>query len=102
MRGPLQAGGAPPRCVSVASSRESELNASGRFDPTDDPARFVEADAIVICVPTPLGSAREPDLSFVVRSAEAIAARLRPGQLVVLESTTYPGTTRQVVQPILA
>jgi UDP-N-acetyl-D-glucosamine dehydrogenase len=73
----------------------------GPFAATDDFGRLGEADAIVICVPTPLTEAREPDLAFVVRSAEAIAARLRPGQLVVLESTSYPGTTRGIVQPIL-
>ncbi len=71
------------------------------FEPTDRFDRLAEADAVIVCVPTPLTEAREPDLSYVVRSAEAIAARLRPGQLVVLESTTYPGTTRDVVQPIL-
>jgi len=71
------------------------------FDATNDFARLDEPDAILICVPTPLTETREPDLTYVVNSAKAIAARLRPGQLVVLESTTYPGTTRQVVQPIL-
>jgi UDP-N-acetyl-D-glucosamine dehydrogenase len=71
------------------------------FDATTDFARLDEPDAILICVPTPLTETREPDLTYVVNSAKAIAARLRPGQLVVLESTTYPGTTRQVVQPIL-
>jgi UDP-N-acetyl-D-glucosamine dehydrogenase len=71
------------------------------FDATSQFARLDEPDAILICVPTPLTEAREPDLTYVVNSAQAIAARLRPGQLVVLESTTYPGTTRQVVQPIL-
>src|SRR5262249_46402540 len=60
-----------------------------------------EADAILICVPTPLTDAREPDLTYVVRSAESIAANLRSGQLVILESTTYPGTTREVIQPLL-
>jgi UDP-N-acetyl-D-glucosamine dehydrogenase len=73
----------------------------GSFAATDDFGRLGEADAIVICVPTPLTEAREPDLGSVIRSTEAIAARLRPGQLVVLESTSYPGTTRGTVQPIL-
>jgi len=73
----------------------------GGFEATDRFERLREADAILICVPTPLTEAREPDLNFVTNSVEAIAARLRPGQLVVLESTTYPGTTRQVVLPIL-
>ena len=71
------------------------------FQATCDFNRLAEADAILICVPTPLTNARDPDLSYVVRSAEAIAARLRPGQLIVLESTTYPTTTRDVVLPIL-
>lgn len=71
------------------------------FEATDRFERLDEPDAIIICVPTPLTDAREPDLRFVVASVEAVAARLRPGQLVVLESTTYPGTTRQVVLPIL-
>jgi UDP-N-acetyl-D-glucosamine dehydrogenase len=60
-----------------------------------------ELDAVVICVPTPFNPNREPDLSFVRAATEALAARLRAGQLVVLESTTYPGTTEEVVQPIL-
>jgi UDP-N-acetyl-D-glucosamine dehydrogenase len=77
------------------------LVSEGRFRPTADFARLAEPDALVICVPTPLTKHRDPDLSFVAGTAESIAARLRPGQLVVLESTTYPGTTREVVQPIL-
>lgn len=75
--------------------------ASGRLTATTDFARLAEADAIVICVPTPLTAHREPDLSFVESTARAIAAVLRPGQLVVLESTTWPGTTDEVVRPIL-
>lgn len=63
--------------------------------------RLNEADVLLICVPTPLGASREPDLSYVVSTTEAIGAALRPGQLVVLESTTYPGTTRGVMLPIL-
>jgi UDP-N-acetyl-D-glucosamine dehydrogenase len=77
------------------------MRQGGRFDATDDFSRLDGPDAIIICVPTPLTESREPDLSFVVASARAVAARLRPGQLVVLESTTYPGTTRGVVLPIL-
>ncbi len=72
-----------------------------RFQATDRFERLREADAIIICVPTPLTESREPDLSFVVKTAQTIAASLRPGQVVILESTTYPGTTRQVVLPIL-
>ncbi len=73
-----------------------------RFDATSDLSRLGEADAVIICVPTPLGTHMEPDLSYVEKTADAIAAALRPGQLVVLESTTYPGTTREVVLPRLA
>jgi UDP-N-acetyl-D-glucosamine dehydrogenase len=75
--------------------------AEGRFEPTDDLTRLSEPDALLICVPTPLNDTRDPDLSFVATTAEQIARVLRPGQLVVLESTTYPGTTRDVVLPIL-
>jgi UDP-N-acetyl-D-glucosamine dehydrogenase len=71
------------------------------FDATDDFLRLDEPDVTIICVPTPLTETREPDLTYVIKASRAIAARLRPGQLVILESTTYPGTTRQVVLPIL-
>jgi UDP-N-acetyl-D-glucosamine dehydrogenase len=84
----------------IPSEAVHEMRGQG-FEATDRFDRLDEADAVLICVPTPLTESREPDLTFVVNSAKSIAARLRPGQLVVLESTTYPGTTRQVVQPIL-
>lgn len=71
------------------------------FSATADFQRLGEADAILICVPTPLTEAREPDLTYVVNSVQAVARSLRPGQLVVLESTTYPRTTRDVVLPLL-
>ncbi len=77
------------------------LNA-GQFEATCDQARMSEADALLICVPTPLSESRDPDLQYVEGTARAIAATLRPGQLVVLESTTYPTTTRNVVLPLLA
>ncbi len=73
----------------------------GRFDATADFSRLAEPDAILICVPTPLTPQREPDLSYIENTADAIGAVIRPGQLVVLESTTYPGTTEEVVQPRL-
>ncbi len=73
----------------------------GRFVPTADMRRLAEADALLICVPTPLNDSRDPDLSYIENTAEQIAAVLRPEQLVVLESTTYPGTTKDVVLPIL-
>jgi UDP-N-acetyl-D-glucosamine dehydrogenase len=72
-----------------------------RFEPTADMARLGEADALLICVPTPLSESRDPDLTYVENTARSIGAALRPGQLVVLESTTYPSTTRDVVLPIL-
>ncbi|MGN6507772.1 MAG: nucleotide sugar dehydrogenase, partial [Tepidisphaeraceae bacterium] len=70
-----------------------------RFDATADFKRLAEADAIIVCVPTPLGHHLEPDLSYIEKTADAIAATLRPGQLIVLESTTYPRTTREVMLP---
>ncbi len=75
---------------------------SGRFQATDDFSRLAEPDAVLVCVPTPLTESREPDLSYVEQTIDRIATTLRPGQLVVLESTTYPGTTRDVVLPRLA
>jgi UDP-N-acetyl-D-glucosamine dehydrogenase len=85
----------------IDSERVAELIKSGRFDASTDPSRFEEADAIIICVPTPLTEAREPDLSYIIHTGEAIRPHLRPGQLVVLESTTYPGTTEELLLPIL-
>jgi UDP-N-acetyl-D-glucosamine dehydrogenase len=76
--------------------------ANGTFAPTADMQRLAEADAILICVPTPLNESRDPDLSYIESTARYIARTLRAGQLVVLESTTYPGTTRDVVLPILS
>ncbi len=77
------------------------LASSGRFEPTSDRLRLAEADAIISCVPTPLGPHLEPDLGFVERTADDIGAILRRDQLVVLESTTYPGTTRDIMLPRL-
>lgn len=85
----------------IPSEHIKDLVASGRFEATADFDRLNEPDVIIICVPTPLDEYRNPDLSAVVNTAEAIARRLRPGQLVVLESTTYPGTTDMVLVPIL-
>lgn len=72
---------------------------AGGFSATDDFSRIAEADAIVICVPTPLNRHREPDLSFIVGTMETIAPHLRAGQLLSLESTTWPGTTDEVLRP---
>jgi UDP-N-acetyl-D-glucosamine dehydrogenase len=77
------------------------MNASGRFSATTDFARLADVDAVLICVPTPLKDKREPDLSYVVQTTEMIAKHLHKDMLIVLESTTYPGTTTEVVQPIL-
>jgi UDP-N-acetyl-D-glucosamine dehydrogenase len=78
-----------------------QLVDEGRFEATADFARLGEVDAILICVPTPLTRHHEPDLSYVEATARAVASHLKRGHLVVLESTTYPGTTRDVVRPIL-
>ena len=72
-----------------------------QFTATTDMARLSEADAILICVPTPLSGSRDPDLKYVLSTTKAIAESARPGQLVILESTTYPGTTRDEMVPIL-
>lgn len=85
----------------ISSSSIQDWLSKGQFEPTADLNRLGEADVVLICVPTPLNDSRDPDLKYVISSSEAIAKQLRPGQLVVLESTTYPGTTRDVVLPIL-
>jgi len=72
-----------------------------RFEATADPSRLAEPDAISICVPTPLSKFKDPDVSFIVAATEAVKKTLRPGQAIILESTTYPGTTREVMQPAL-
>ena len=74
---------------------------AGRLRATNDMSHLHDMDAIDICVPTPLRKTRDPDLSYVVQAVDAVKAHLRPGQLVILESTTYPGTTDEVVQPAL-
>ena len=85
----------------VPSARVRALVDEGRLRASADFALLAECDAVVICVPTPLGKTKDPDLSMVVDAAKAISERLRPGQLVVLESTTYPGTTEELILPIL-
>jgi UDP-N-acetyl-D-glucosamine dehydrogenase len=74
---------------------------AGRLEATTDMVRLSECDAISICVPTPLSKTRDPDVSFILSASEAVAKALQPGQLIVLESTTYPGTTREVLLPKL-
>src|SRR5689334_8120317 len=74
---------------------------AGKLHATSDMSRLGDMDVIDICVPTPLRKTKDPDLSYVVLAVEAVAATLKRGQLVILESTTYPGTTEEVVQPML-
>jgi len=85
----------------IGAAKVAEAFARGRVVATTDFDHLGECDAILICVPTPLGKHREPDLSYIRSTTAEVAARLRPGQLVVLESTTYPGTTREEVVPPL-
>ena len=86
----------------VTDHELGQVLATGRLEATTDMARLAECDAISISVPTPLSKTQDPDVSFVIAASEAVAATLRRGQLVVLESTTYPGTTREVLLPALA
>ena len=83
----------------IGKERVAQAFKRGRIQATTAFDRLAECDAILVCVPTPLGRHREPDLSYVRNTADEIAKRLRPGQLVVLESTTYPGTTREELLP---
>ena len=85
----------------IPSGDVAGMLAAGFWPTTDFAAGVPECDAVLICVPTPLDRMREPDLSHVADTAKKVARHLRRGQLVVLESTTYPGTTREVVRPIL-
>jgi UDP-N-acetyl-D-glucosamine dehydrogenase len=85
----------------IDSAALAKLVRENTFEPTANMARLGEADCIVICVPTPLTESRDPDLSYIDSTAQAIAKSLRPGQLVVLESTTHPTTTRTNVLPVL-
>ena len=74
---------------------------SGRFRPSSDLEVLAEVDAVIICVPTPLRKSKDPDLTAILAAGKAVAAQLRRGQLVVLESTTYPGTTEEILLPML-
>jgi UDP-N-acetyl-D-glucosamine dehydrogenase len=84
----------------IPATEIQQARAQG-FEATSDYARLTEMDAIIICVPTPLNEYHEPDLSYITETAKSIAPYLRPGHLVILESTTYPGTTEEVLVPIL-
>jgi UDP-N-acetyl-D-glucosamine dehydrogenase len=85
----------------VKTEEVQECVAAGRLRATRDMSQLQEMDAIDICVPTPLRKTRDPDLSYVVQAVDSVKAHLKRGQLVILESTTYPGTTEEVVQPAL-
>jgi len=85
----------------ISSKRIAELIDSGRFEATTDPECFRTVDVVIICVPTPLTEAREPDLSYIVNTGKTLKDHLQRGQLVILESSTYPGTTDDVLLPIL-
>jgi UDP-N-acetyl-D-glucosamine dehydrogenase len=85
----------------ISCSRVAELISTGRFEPTTNPRCFEDVDAVIICVPTPLTEAREPDLSYISQTGKMLSKHLRRGHLVILESTTYPGTTVSLLQPIL-
>jgi len=71
-----------------------------RYEPTTDFSVLRQSDVVIICVPTPLRKSKDPDISFVMVAAEQVAARFRPGQLIILESTTYPGTTKELLLPL--
>lgn len=87
--------------IDVPGERVAEAVQSGRLEATTDFSLLAQADAVSICVPTPLDSNREPDISYIESAARSLAPHMHPGMLVTLESTTYPGTTREVLQPIL-
>jgi UDP-N-acetyl-D-glucosamine dehydrogenase len=86
----------------VTSALVAEMVSAGRLTATEDPARLAEVDAIIICVPTPLSKTRDPDMSYIVAATDEISRHLQPGQLIVLESTTYPGTTEEIILPRLS
>ncbi len=90
-----------PYIADIDSGSLSAVVANNLLQATTTQSRLKEVDAVCICVPTPLTRTREPDLSYVTHQSEELSRYLQPGQLVVLESTTYPGTTRQIVLPIL-
>jgi UDP-N-acetyl-D-glucosamine dehydrogenase len=85
----------------IPSARLAPLVSAGKVTATTDAARLADADVISICVPTPLSKTRDPDVSFVLAAADAIGGVVRAGQVVILESTTYPGTTRELLMPRL-
>lgn len=97
----VAAAGFPTLGHDIDAAKLARLDPASRVLPIDDPADLAAAEIVLICVPTPLDATRAPDLGMVEAAARAIAWNLRPGALVVLESTTWPGTTREVLRPIL-
>jgi len=95
MRGESYIGDVSPQDVAA-------LVAEGKLSATTDYAALAQADAIIICVPTPLSKTRDPDISYIIAAADGIARHFHPGQLIVLESTTYPGTTEEIILPRIA
>lgn len=85
----------------IGPERIKDARTAGRLEATSDFSRANEPDALIICVPTPLGTHHEPDLSYVINTADTIIPQMRPGQLLSLESTTYPGTTDELLKPRL-
>src|SRR5438067_9289942 len=85
----------------VPTEQVVTLVAQGKLEATTDFSRLAESDAVVICVPTPLRKTKEPDISYILAASEQIQKNLRRGQLIILESTTYPGTTDEVLLPML-
>jgi len=89
------------RIAHIGSSRVGEAIATGRFEVTTDFSNIARVDAIIICVPTPLNRHMEPDLSYIKATARNVAPHIKTGQLIILESTTYPGTTKEILLPML-
>ncbi|HYO51875.1 nucleotide sugar dehydrogenase [Archangium sp.] len=85
----------------IPSAPLAELTSKGKLKATTDFAKARELDCIIICVPTPLTASREPDMSYIVKTGEMLSPHVKPGQLFILESTTYPGTTDEVLKPLL-
>ena len=83
----------------IATEKVATMHGTGRFEATTDFSRAVEADALILCVPTPLGRHQEPDLTYIIKTLESLLPYLRKGQIVCLESTTYPGTTEEELRP---
>ncbi len=89
-----------PNSPDVSAVELARLSAKGRYQPSADFSRLGASDVILICVPTPLRKSKDPDISYVLEAAERLASELRPGQLIILESTTYPGTTEELLLPL--